>query len=566
MGPGRRRQKSLDEGGKHKQGNDAHHQLDGHFPLALEGFAPGQLPGNEKGVGEGKTCSPGDEYRRQFGHPVRPDVGPEGVGFPGPVEEGGEGADERSVIQEDPDGSDAEQRAEGEAEKGHLNVVHHDLTGNDGMIPFPRRARLGIDAFRHPRRKKQGREPGIAQGQKKGEKGPERKQRQGDEKKRNPLVKQQGKVAEEKSEQFGKPPLLHGAVDEIVGFQRQFVQTAGDVMAGKVGLGIREMAGHLAIKKAELVQFPFGKRSPVKMTDEFFQARPPGLVFLDKRPEPLPGLRERHFFHLHRLIVTRIRAKYERGEETMENRVAVITPEYVEIRFETAGLGSRAAAKLIDFALISLVNFLLLTLSLPFTVLVISGHLPASVFFAVFLVVSAALPLAYFVLTEYFTGQTVGKRIMGLRLVTDTGQSPGFWAIFLRNVLILADLFLLIGLIFMWLHRKEKRIGDLAAGTLVIRERKSKRKKGKSSLAELPLSEDEKNRLRPFERLGDDQYLLIEEFLKRRSQMDPDRRKALAQNLLRRIQADGETEPDDAELLLEKIYAYLKQTRYSSIQ
>ncbi|SFG13725.1 hypothetical protein SAMN04488025_11735 [Planifilum fulgidum] len=64
---------------------------------------------------------------------------------------------------------------------------------------------------------------------------------------------------------------------------------------------------------------------------------------------------------------------------------------------------------------------------------------------------------------------------------------------------------------------------------------------------------------RPFERLG-------EEFLKRRSQMDPDRRKALAQNLLRRIQADGESEPDDAELLLEKIYAYLRQTRYSSIQ
>jgi hypothetical protein len=64
---------------------------------------------------------------------------------------------------------------------------------------------------------------------------------------------------------------------------------------------------------------------------------------------------------------------------------------------------------------------------------------------------------------------------------------------------------------------------------------------------------------RPFERLG-------EEFLKRRSQMDPDRRNALAQNLLRRIQADGESEPDDAELLLEKIYAYLRQTRYSSIQ
>lgn len=245
----------------------------------------------------------------------------------------------------------------------------------------------------------------------------------------------------------------------------------------------------------------------------------------------------------------------------MENRVAVITPEYVQIQFETAGVGSRTAAKLIDFALIGLVYFLLFFLSLPFVALVISGELAASVVFAVFLIISAAFPLAYFVLTEYFTGQTVGKRLLGLRLVTDTGQSPGFWAVFLRNVLLLADSTLLIGLIFMWLHQKEKRIGDLAAGTMVIWERK----KGERSLPELPLSEEEKNWLRQFERLGDDQFLLIEEFLKRRSQMDPHRRKALAQKFLQWINVDEETKRADAEILLGKIYAYLKQTRYPSI-
>jgi uncharacterized RDD family membrane protein YckC len=246
----------------------------------------------------------------------------------------------------------------------------------------------------------------------------------------------------------------------------------------------------------------------------------------------------------------------------MENRVAVVTPEYVQIQFETAGIGSRAAAKLIDFALVSLVNVLLFFLLLPFVAQVSSGELAASVVFAVSLVVSAAFPLGYFVLTEYFTGQTVGKRLLGLRLVADTGQSPGFWAVFLRNVLLLADLTLLLGLIFMWFHQKEKRIGDLAAGTMVIRERK----KGERSLPELPLSEEEENWLRQFERLGDDQFLLIEEFLTRRNQMDPDRRKALARKLLQRIETDEETRQVDAEILLGKIYTYLKQTRYPSIQ
>lgn len=249
----------------------------------------------------------------------------------------------------------------------------------------------------------------------------------------------------------------------------------------------------------------------------------------------------------------------------MENHVSVITPEYVQIQFETAGVGSRITAKLIDYAIIALVFILLLVSSLPFVEFGMLGDKAVSVVIAIYLVVSAAWPLAYLVLTEYFMGQTIGKRLLGLRLITDTGQTPGFWAILLRNILILADLFLFIGLIFLWLHGKEKRIGDLAAGTLVIRERRE-RKKRKKSLPEFSLSEEEKDWLRKYEWLGDDQYLLIEEFLKRRRQMNPKRRKMLSHKLLQWIKAEEEAEGGDAEILLEKIYIYLKQTRYPSIQ
>ena len=134
-------------------------------------------------------------------------------------------------------------------------------------------------------------------------------------------------------------------------------------------------------------------------------------------------------------------------------------------------------AKLIDYVLITLIFTLLLILSIPVVIDMseMVGEEMGFILAALYLVVFAALPLAYLVLTEYFMGRTVGKWLLGLRLITDTGQSPGFWSIFLRNILILADQFFLIGLIFMWLHGKEQRIGDLAAGTLVIYERKKGR-------------------------------------------------------------------------------------------
>lgn len=247
----------------------------------------------------------------------------------------------------------------------------------------------------------------------------------------------------------------------------------------------------------------------------------------------------------------------------MENRVSVITPEYVQIQFETAGVGSRVIAKLIDYVLITLIFTLLLILSIPVVIDMseMVGEEMGFILAALYLVVFAALPLAYLVLTEYFMGRTVGKWLLGLRLITDTGQSPGFWSIFLRNILILADQFFLIGLIFMWLHGKEQRIGDLAAGTLVIYERK----KREGSLPAFPLSEEEKDGLRRYDQLGDDQYLLIEEFLKRRRQMNPQRRKRMSEKLLQWIQAEEAAERGDAEKRLEKIYLYLKQTRYPSI-
>jgi hypothetical protein len=81
----------------------------------------------------------------------------------------------------------------------------------------------------------------------------------------------------------------------------------------------------------------------------------------------------------------------------------------------------------------------------------------------------------YFVLFEtVWSGQTPGKRMLGLRVVRDQGFPVDFRTVLIRNLVRAAD-FLPglygIGVLFVWFHPQYKRLGDLAAGTLVIRER-----------------------------------------------------------------------------------------------
>lgn len=146
-------------------------------------------------------------------------------------------------------------------------------------------------------------------------------------------------------------------------------------------------------------------------------------------------------------------------------QLKITTPDQVVFRLDAAGLATRAAAWLVDQALL-----LGLKVALVF-----------SLVFAGSFALSLALPLLAFLDSAYFiyfewkrAGQTPGKKSFGLRVVTVTGARLSFQDVLIRNILRIVDglplLMLTGGLTAFW-EPLGRRLGDLAAGTLVVRER-----------------------------------------------------------------------------------------------
>jgi uncharacterized RDD family membrane protein YckC len=82
-----------------------------------------------------------------------------------------------------------------------------------------------------------------------------------------------------------------------------------------------------------------------------------------------------------------------------------------------------------------------------------------------------ALFVGYYVFCEAATGATLGKRMVGIRVVGEDGEHLTFGAAFLRNILRLVDgwFFYFIGFIFALLSKRGQRLGDRAAHTIVVR-------------------------------------------------------------------------------------------------
>ncbi len=150
-----------------------------------------------------------------------------------------------------------------------------------------------------------------------------------------------------------------------------------------------------------------------------------------------------------------------------EDRISVATPEGVTLDVQLAGVGSRFAAGLIDQVLKFAVLGALLLLGQ-----VVEGAL----FAAWLLVVVFLVQFGYDVLFETLaSGRTPGKRWTGLRVVRAGGGPVGFLASALRNLLRIVDAlpgFYLVGFLAILFTKNNQRLGDLAAGTLVVRERR----------------------------------------------------------------------------------------------
>src|SRR5699024_2594216 len=163
-----------------------------------------------------------------------------------------------------------------------------------------------------------------------------------------------------------------------------------------------------------------------------------------------------------------------------QEKLNIKTPEYVSLQFQLAGLGSRAAAQLIDLLLLFIVQILIAIVLFLATV----NNLwtaSESVIFAIIIIVIFVLQFGYFLFSEYFwSGKTIGKHFLGIRVVQENGHNITFLSSVIRNCLRLIDMLptsYAIGIICIFTHSKHKRLGDMAAGTLVVHERRKKSNK-----------------------------------------------------------------------------------------
>ncbi|MGF2618016.1 RDD family protein [Rossellomorea vietnamensis] len=169
-----------------------------------------------------------------------------------------------------------------------------------------------------------------------------------------------------------------------------------------------------------------------------------------------------------------------------EEQVDIKTPEYVSLQFQTAGLGSRAAAFLIDQLLLSLINFsviigLVLFMDIQSGFFFFEESPFSSGAIAIAVIALFVINWGYFFAYEFFSGgKTLGKSIIGIRVIQDNGQSITLLSSFIRNLLRVIDMlpfYYIVGMLMIFFHGKHKRLGDLTAGTVVVHERKKKSNK-----------------------------------------------------------------------------------------
>lgn len=186
---------------------------------------------------------------------------------------------------------------------------------------------------------------------------------------------------------------------------------------------------------------------------------------------------------------------------------------------------------------------------------------------ALAVVMLGILMSGYFILFEYFwSGSSPGKRTMNVRVIRKDGRPITLFDSAVRNILRVVDVLFMvypIGLAVMFIDSKNRRLGDLAAGTLVIVENKNN-----AALVREPTphhSDAEPEIRDAAARIGRDGYRLISKFLSRREGLDSEHREEIAREIFSRAFGDKAYRGKslvDMERSLEKVEtAYRERTR-----
>ena len=149
--------------------------------------------------------------------------------------------------------------------------------------------------------------------------------------------------------------------------------------------------------------------------------------------------------------------------------LVVATPERVSFDYQVAGIGTRAIAQLLDLLILGgvLLGVLLAAIAVGQT-----GSDALAYLLAV--IGSFVVTFGYFWACEAFwSGQTVGKKVFRLRAVGDRGEPMTFAQAGIRNIVRVIDFLPYaygVGIVVLFINGKGKRLGDLAAGTIVVKD------------------------------------------------------------------------------------------------
>jgi uncharacterized RDD family membrane protein YckC len=211
-------------------------------------------------------------------------------------------------------------------------------------------------------------------------------------------------------------------------------------------------------------------------------------------------------------------------EETLD----IQTPENVAFGYQVAGIGSRFLASLLDTTIVVFLQVVILIV-----LAVILRSVDGSAFadqisawvYAIFGLVAAIFYWGYYIFFEMlWNGQSPGKRWVGLRVIRADGTPITLSESLIRNLARLVDFLPAaygIGIVTMFIDKQSRRLGDLAAGTLVVQDR--------APITMQDLAVKRTVHLRPWanvslegfpvERLTNNDLSLIEDFLMRRDQL-----------------------------------------------
>ena len=219
-----------------------------------------------------------------------------------------------------------------------------------------------------------------------------------------------------------------------------------------------------------------------------------------------------------------------------EDTVTIETPEGVDLSVTLAGLGSRFVAGVVDLLVQTGIIFIFL-LALGVLGGASNGGLGGFGVALGALVVFVTV-FGYPVIFETLnSGRTPGKAAIGIRVVMEGGRPVNFGAAAVRNLVRLVDTLpasYAIGIVSILVSRKNQRLGDMAAGTLVVRDRKPEPVASSWVAATAPVNTEGLSSW-DVSSIREDELATVRSFLARRHQLTPSARYGLATELAARL-------------------------------